>query len=45
MKLAGAKVYAQTVRFRKALASSLYSRGYGELAVLDIPVCGNQGRR
>ena len=34
MKLAGAKVYAQTVRFRKALASSLYSRGYGELAVL-----------
>lgn len=34
MKLAGAKVYSQTVRFRKALASSLYSRGYGELAVL-----------
>lgn len=34
MKLAGAKVYAQTVRFRKALASSLYSRGYGELAVI-----------
>lgn len=34
MKLAGTKVYAQTVRFRKALASSLYSRGYGEISII-----------
>lgn len=38
MKLAGAKVFAQTVRFRKALAASLYGRGFGELAVLGNAV-------
>lgn len=38
MKLAGAKMFAATEALRKALAASLYGRGYGEIGYLQEAV-------
>lgn len=36
MKVAGNKLFAATEAFRKTLAASLYGRGFGEIAVIDV---------
>jgi hypothetical protein len=38
MKIAGSKMFAATEAFRKALATSLYGRGYGEMGVIGAAV-------